>query len=370
MKKTFQKGSKYNLIVQTAFLGDLCLSVPLMKHIRRLWPDEGLILVCRSGIGDMFLQLGLVDQVIEVRKNIRTSYRDALTELAAFELNRVFVPHMSMRSAAFVWQLSAQERIGFSRWWNGPFFTTRSVRNESIPDALRQLSLLTHYDQDLREKFLLWETGTHFYQKSETGHLTSPPVWASMGILPQIQKVLHKDQLLAKIGLPQFPDILIFPGSVWATKRWTELGYIQIASTLRQKGLRVALCGSESEVELCERIAQKSQTSNIASKLSLTEILQLMSQVQLVIGNDSGSSHLAALAEVKNISIFGPTVLSQGYRPWSDVSWVVEVENLGCRPCGKHGHKKCPLGSHECMKHISDEQVMVSVSEALRYSKK
>ena len=67
-------------------------------------------------------------------------------------------------------------------------------------------------------------------------------------------------------------------------------------------------------------------------------------------------AHIAASLQRPVLCIFGPTVLDFGFRPWNDKSQVVE-EALLCRPCGPHGHARCPLGHHNCMKKIKAEFV-------------
>jgi heptosyltransferase-2 len=78
---------------------------------------------------------------------------------------------------------------------------------------------------------------------------------------------------------------------------------------------------------------------------------------ELVVTNDSAGQHLAALAGTKTVSVFGPTVLPFGFRPWNSQAIVVERFGLSCRPCGKHGPMKCPIGTHECMKSIRSNEV-------------
>ncbi|MCB0370096.1 MAG: hypothetical protein KDD45_11895, partial [Bdellovibrionales bacterium] len=90
---------------------------------------------------------------------------------------------------------------------------------------------------------------------------------------------------------------------------------------------------------------------------SVYESSLILSHADLVIGNDSASSHLACLCDCQLVSFFGPTVLDFGYRPWGNKVYIFENETLKCRPCGPHGHKKCPIGTHECMKSIKPEMV-------------
>ncbi len=83
----------------------------------------------------------------------------------------------------------------------------------------------------------------------------------------------------------------------------------------------------------------------------------LMQRSQLVVSNDSGSQHLASLVETPLVSIFGPTVLSQGFGPWQNKAVVAQATGLTCRPCGRHGHDKCPIGTHVCMTSLTPDSV-------------
>ena len=94
------------------------------------------------------------------------------------------------------------------------------------------------------------------------------------------------------------------------------------------------------------------------------ELAQVLKQAEILICNDSGTMHVASSVGTPVVSIFGPTVPSQGYSPWNKKSRIVEV-NLSCRPCGAHGHDLCPIGTHDCMKKVTAEMVLTKAKEIL-----
>jgi heptosyltransferase-2 len=94
------------------------------------------------------------------------------------------------------------------------------------------------------------------------------------------------------------------------------------------------------------------KSSNLTGKMSLYDSTMALRDFDLVICNDSAPSHMAASLQRPVLCVFGPTVLDFGFRPWNDKSQVVENETLTCRPCGPHGHVKCPLSHHDCMNKI------------------
>ncbi|MFZ1083015.1 MAG: ADP-heptose--LPS heptosyltransferase, partial [Candidatus Kryptoniota bacterium] len=57
-----------------------------------------------------------------------------------------------------------------------------------------------------------------------------------------------------------------------------------------------------------------------------------------------------------------------GFAPCHDKSTVVEVDSLNCRPCSIHGGPRCPIGTFDCMKRISPNEVVKNVFGILENS--
>jgi len=82
----------------------------------------------------------------------------------------------------------------------------------------------------------------------------------------------------------------------------------------------------------------------------------------MLVSNDSGAMHMAAMTGVASISLFGPTILDFGYQPWNEKAVVVENTELRCRPCSSHGGRACPIGTHVCMTSIEVQKVSSLIS--------
>jgi len=70
-----------------------------------------------------------------------------------------------------------------------------------------------------------------------------------------------------------------------------------------------------------------------------------------VFTHDSGLMHIAAAYGKEIYSIWGNTVPDFGMYPYRTKFTVFENNSIGCRPCSKIGHSKCPLGHFKCMKN-------------------
>lgn len=359
-----------NLVIQTAFLGDLLLSIPLLKEIRAMYPQDQLGLVCRKGFGDFFIKTGLVDHCFEIQKGNKDTYKKIQQDLSTFKIRYLVSPHESLRTAFFVRGLKAECKVGYQNFWSFFSYQRRQKKDLRLPDAMRQLSLLSGLNSSLKNKIAEYLETQSPYKLQEDGRLSQPPQWCSMQTRSAIlDKVDVFAKLKSQYSLAAFDEgraVLLFPGSVWATKRWTEKGFVRVGQDLQGKGYQVYVMGGPGEEKLAEAVAQQIPGSLcFAGKTSIFESAQLIARAKALVGNDSASTHLAAVCGTPHIAIFGPTVLEFGFRPWGQDSYVVEVGKLACRPCGKHGHHKCPIGTHECMEKISPKMVIKSLDKIL-----
>ncbi len=362
------------VFVQTAFLGDVLLSIPLFVRARRIWPNEEFVLVCRAGLGALFKNLRLVDEVLEVKKSDSTSYELALLEIKKVKVKAVICPHGSLRSAIFSRKIDTSCRVSFSKSWNFLHFTHRLPFLKKYPESVRQLMLLTPFDENLKKMIAeinspesLIEYGTSDTQLPET--LCPPLSWASMKVEASAEFMAERAAVVNRLKLTPHQlerAVFIFPGSAWATKCWRPEGFAEVCVKLRAAGFQPVLMGAPNESNLCKTIETMAQGSlNLSGQTTISESFLLLSLGQAVLANDSASAHLASCLDLPIVTIFGPTVLEFGFRPWSSKVRVIEQKGLSCRPCGKHGHKKCPIGTHDCMKQISSHLVFESLTKDL-----
>jgi ADP-heptose:LPS heptosyltransferase len=85
------------------------------------------------------------------------------------------------------------------------------------------------------------------------------------------------------------------------------------------------------------------------------------------LGNDTGLAHLAEAVGVPALVIYGPTSPRMGFGPWRPESAAIELETLGCRPCGKDGRRCYRLGEpYLCLKGLGAQQVTARLTELTR----
>jgi heptosyltransferase-2 len=101
---------------------------------------------------------------------------------------------------------------------------------------------------------------------------------------------------------------------------------------------------------------------NLVGDTNISELIDIISNLDLFITGDSGPMHLAANYQVPTVSIFGPTKDNETSQ-WMNKKSIIVKKNLDCQPCMK---RVCPLKHHNCMKLIKAKDILVEV-ESLNY---
>jgi heptosyltransferase-2 len=161
--------------------------------------------------------------------------------------------------------------------------------------------------------------------------------------------------------------ICLAPTSVWFTKQYPEEKWLELLAALPPQ-LPVYLLGGPPDTAACERLAQAAARPglvNLSGKLSLLASAALMRGAVLNYVNDSAPLHLCSAVDAPVCAIFCSTVPAFGFGPLSTFSRVVEHPGpLACRPCGLHGHARCPLGHFRCALEIETPQLLAVLAEA------
>jgi ADP-heptose:LPS heptosyltransferase len=153
------------------------------------------------------------------------------------------------------------------------------------------------------------------------------------------------------------PFIAFVIGATHFTKR---LPNEKIAEIARKISLPIVLLGGKAEMQDAKIVMQlvDNQIFNYCGKLNLNQSASVVQQAETVITHDTGLMHIAAAFQKNIVSVWGGTIPEFGFYPYYAEGIArninLEVKNLPCRPCSKHGRKDCPKGHFKCMNEIGD----------------
>jgi heptosyltransferase-2 len=334
------------LVVQTAFLGDLILTLPLIQGLDESFPDGRIsVLAIPSTLEILHDHPAVDDRLVFDKRGRDRGWRGLLRtarRLRGKNFDTVLVPHRSLRSALLVKLAGIPRRIGFDASAGSFLLTDRVRRDATAPETRRNLDLLTALG--------LQPAGG------------PPRIHPGEDHRRQAGDFLNRHRDIPPEGL-----IGVAPGSAWPTKRWLAEGYAEVIRRLQEEdGRSAVLLGGREDGPLCREIARLSgmKIPVAAGELSVLSAAALMERCRLIVTNDSAAAHLAAAVGRPVVAIFGPTVPAFGFTPSGSGHIVLETD-LECRPCGVHGGNRCPRRTFACMRGITPEAVLEAVRSVL-----
>lgn len=125
--------------------------------------------------------------------------------------------------------------------------------------------------------------------------------------------------------LPDQPYAVFFHGTARAEKQWAAANWVRIADLLDERGLQLLLpWGSDAEKLSAERLASQVNNARVLPKLPMMEAVMLAQRAALVVGVDTGLTHIAAAFKRPTIELYcdSPRWKTEG-------DWSPQIINLG-----------------------------------------
>ena len=322
------------LIIQTAFIGDVILATALIEKLRKYYPEAQIDFLLRKGNENLLHQNPNLKEVIVFDKSKK--YRNLL------KLIRL------IRGKKYDLVVNAQ------RFATTGLITATSGAKHKAGFDKNPLSFL--FDHVAAHRIRSEGKGAHEIERNQA---LIGPYTDDIPAMPKLYPTI--EQLAGVESLKSDPYICVAPTSVWFTKQFPPAKWIQLIDLLPLQYV-IYLLGAPGDQQACEAIRQQSSHQHVVSmagKLSLMESAALMQDAVMNYVNDSAPMHLASATNAPTCVVFCSTVPDFGFGPLSDRSVVVETTTpLDCRPCGLHGHRKCPEGHFKCANTIEMQPLL------------
>jgi heptosyltransferase-2 len=337
------------LIVQTAFLGDVVLTLPLIAAVRQRFPQARVEALTVPAHAPLLQDQPGVEAVIVYDKHGTQrgvwGLLSMVRQVRARGYDVALSPHRSFRSALLLAGSGIPRRIGFARWLTRWAYTAVVPRPALAHEVEKNLCLL--------EALGPWPGPTH---GKLALHVTSEARRAASAAF-------------ARGGVEQQEAVIgMIPGSQWGTKRWPAERFAALIERLADVSqARCALFGGAQDRCLATAItaACRVPVLDFIGQTALPELPAYLERCTVVVSNDTGPMHVAAALGKPILVLYGPTVPAQGFTPYG-VPWEAASVPLECRPCSAHGPQRCPLLHWRCMLDLSVEQVAAGVQRLLR----
>ena len=337
------------LVVAMRRLGDVLLTTPLIRSVKRAFPaaavealvfagTEGILsgnpdlagvltIPERASIGESFALLRRLLRRYDLALSTQTG--DRPTALAVIAGRQSAGPRDAGRASAAI------KRIALSRSY------TADRTQHRIVDLLRLAELI--------------------------------------GVGAAREVVLPQGDVRSDV-LPSQPYAVVHAAPKFTYKRWTIDGWRRLAAALRARGLATAVIGAKTDRAYLDTVWGDADVVRLDGELTWPELSALIGGASIYVGPDTAVTHLAAATGTQTVALYGPTdpriwgpwPRNGLDRPW-DASGTIQhrgnvwlVQNpLPCLPCQLEGCER-RLDSHsQCLDELSAAHVVTAVDHAL-----
>lgn len=353
------------LVLRMDLIGDLVLSLPVVRLLKRTYPNAEIDLLALPSSSKVVMSDPDLAEVIAYDPNIWRRPKALLKmqnwrEVWALR-GRLQARHYDLAVSVFgPWAATlailsgAQRRVGFGRESYPGFMT------DSVPGA--------H-----------WQSGDHLHEvdyclklsQAAGATITSDDRIPQLYVDPQVCE--QADEILLQEGIRL--DRLIIACHVSSnngqSKRWPIPYWAKLINRLiSNENMTVVLTGASNDLPFIETILRRTDERpvNLAGKTSLTQLAALLQRANLLITGDSGPMHIAAAVGTPLIAIHGPTDPAKS-GPVSPHATVLRSD-IWCSPCytAKGKPADCRFFTTQCMKDITVEQVLRIIHQKLKNS--
>ena len=360
------------LVIQLAEMGTMVVAYPSLRKARELYPDATLHILCFDQIRSSVEMLDMIPSgnilTIDARSGLSLARDTLLFPWRARRrgIDTVINMEAFVRYSSLLSYLSgACRRVGFHRFnqegaYTGDLLTHRVLHNGHVHAGHTFLDLVHALDAPPDQV-------PRVKRPRAMDCLEVPKISTDAGAADGIWRKLRA--IHADVG-PARKLVVLNPNASdkFPMRRWPLESFIELARRLLEDPevfvLITGVAGEKPDAQaICARLGSP-RALDLTGQTTMTELLHLFDLAHVLVTNDSGPAHFAALTRIHEIVFFGPEIPDR-YRPLSTSSDVIHT-GYTCSPCiGPLNQRLSPCNDNLCLKSIDIGEVAVLVRSRL-----
>lgn len=332
------------LLIKPSSLGDVISSVPVLRGLRRSFPQAHIAWLVVPGCAGLLAGEQELNELIEFdRRHFGQIGRSA-------RATRDFVTFCrALRQRRFDWVIDLQGlfRSGFFARVSGAPVRAGFASARELATMFYTHPIDTHCDHTIDRNI---ELARAIGIDARAEDLT---------ITPTAQAAESVASQLAGLGIAPGQYVVVAPATRWPTKLYPPRHWRKVIAELTRER-PVVLAGAPDEQALCAELAEPfdGAAANLAGRTSLPELVGLLASAAAVVCCDSAANFLAPAVGTPSVTLIGPT---QAHRtgPYGPLARAL-LADVPCQGCLK---RRC---THiTCMQAIEPSRVVAAVTESL-----
>jgi len=329
------------LIIRLSAIGDVVMASGLIPALREISPQSCIAWLVEPAAAPLLRHNPRLDEVIVLPRDEWQALWRARRPVAL--LRSVLSFRRALRARRFDVAIDAQGlfKSGLCAWWSG------AARRVSLIGREGSQWLMT--ERVMPKPDPLKPIATEY--RSLARHLGATGAYRmdlAVGDAPRAAAALA----LTAAGV-RGPYAVLCPYTTRPQKHWFDERWAALAQRLAAEGVTPVLLGGPSDAVLAPGIAVHAEgLINLVGRLKLDDTVAVIAGSSLLVGVDTGLTHMGSALNVPTVALFGST------RPYLDARvprTAVLYAALHCSPCRRH--PTCD-GRYDCMRAFEVDTVL------------
>lgn len=320
------------LIIRLSSLGDILLTTPFIRALKKFNPQLNIEFLLRQEYKDLLIKNPNITQLHSFTRNDFENL-NLLNKLRQKPFELIIDLQNNFRSRGIISKLKG-EKVKFDKksFQKALLVKTKiNLLKNAPPIPVRYANVIDGIELD--------DLGLDLFTDKQPS-----------------EEIRSKENLIG-----------ICPGARHFTKRWPVEFYIELSKFLIQNNFNVVLFGGKIDKQICEQMKKEiPQAINLCNDDDILQTAADMKLCKAIVCNDSGLMHAASAVGTKLLTIFGSSVKEFGFVPYKCKSLVLENNSLSCRPCSHIGRENCPENHFSCMNDLKPEFVFNELMKFLK----
>lgn len=333
------------LIIRTAFIGDIIMTLPILKPLKEKFPHAKIGFVASKEGCELLKGNPYIDKLYPFNPfwfygSSKKEYLDFIREMRKEQFDLIIEARGDIREILFLaFPLRSRFKLSYG-FGGGTYLLTHIVPFQEMKHRIEYHLDMARY-LGCRTEGIDWAI-----------HLTEDEK-------KRVGEILDSNKI-------RRPFIAVHPGSRLPLKRWSDEKYAALYDNLIGRyGIPLLILGSGKEKAIVQGIVKdmKHRPIMLTGELSLRELAGVLSGASLFICNDSAPMHIAAAMKTPTVALFGPSK-SIETAPYGNINRIVEKEypcRYGCDESSCHNER-----FHACMQDIAVEDVLEAVEDIFK----
>ena len=287
-------------IVKLSAMGDIIHAMVALQYIKKNNPSLEIDWIVEQGLAQVLEGNPHIDNILTV--NLKALKKDkkqifkAVQGIKNYANNKydLVIDAQGLLKSALVSKLLGKHRAGFSK---------TSIR-EGIASYFYHQKIAIGYDANTIDR------NARVMSEPLNVEITPQMIHEKDAFLFYEESQRVRSEVLTYLSIEK-KNIIFVIGSTWESRNYPKEQFAQVANALAQNTL--IAWGNEEEKSKAQWIASQSAHVTVLPKMNLNALKAVIANADLLIGNDTGPTHMAWGFNVPSITLFGPTPVNRVY---------------------------------------------------------